>query len=155
LTTPTFIDGVLLNPEGAQIFREIHLFGVTVSPFLLSYSILLGYLIITPVTHTPKMVWHTAFIIIALLFLWTPGMFYWLIWITPFLIGAIYRSQKLVFVWFLLQLTFAITIVNQHRELGIALPIHLAHIFNMPNLLTAIASVCVKHFETDLTPQKV
>ncbi|MBP1467860.1 hypothetical protein EYB53_019245 [Candidatus Chloroploca sp. M-50] len=139
LTTPAFVKGVLLNPEGTQIFREIQLFGMSVSPFLLGYVILVGHLIINPANHLPWMVWFASLVSIALVFLWVPVPFYWLIWITPLLIGAISRFPKLIFAWGLVQLTFALMMVNQHRELGVALPIHLAPIFNVPNLPTALA----------------
>jgi len=139
MTTPTFVNGVLFNPEGTRIFREIQLFGVSVSPFLLGYIILIGHLIINPSNHSPWKIWFASLVPIALVFLWVPVPFYWLIWITPLIIGAINRFPKLIFAWVLLQLAFALTVANQHRELGVALPIHLEPMFNVPNLPTALA----------------
>lgn len=139
LATPAFVNGVLLNPEGTGILREIQLFGVSVSPFLLGYIVLFGYLLIHPAKRSPWMGWFASLLLIALLFLWVPVPFYWLIWITPLLIGAIGRSPRLVLAWVLLQLAFALTLTTQHRELGVALPVHLAPMLQLPNLPTALS----------------
>ncbi len=139
LTTQTYVNSVLLNPEGTKIFREIQFFGFGVSPFLLGYMFLLGYLIFRPPPdRNPQITWFIALIVLALLFLWIPAPFYWLIWITPFLIGAISGTSKMLFAWVLLQLAFVLFLVNQHRELGVALPVHLGNAFNIPNIPTAL-----------------
>lgn len=138
LSTQAFVEGVLLNPEGTSLFREIPLFGVSVSPFLVGYVILTGTLALYPVQRTPGTVWLAGLAVMALVFLWTPTPFYWLIWITPLLIGTIRSFPTLMPAWFLAQLAFALMVVNQHRELGVALPIHLSPISNVPNLPTAL-----------------
>lgn len=141
ITTPTYIDGVLFNPEGSMIFREIRLFGTSVSPFLLSYLVLLVYLITAdiPTNRQPHLAWFISLIVIAMLFLWVPTPLYWLVWMIPFLISVISKDSRLLLTWASLQFAFALLIVNEHRELGVALPIHLAEIFNPPNLPTALA----------------
>ena len=140
LTTPTFVDGVLLNPEGANIFRQVQLFGLSVSPFLVSYVILISLLITRGNQFdSTQSLWFACLATMALLFLWVPAQFYWLIWITPLLIGVVNKSPKLLLAWFALQLAFAFIALAQPRELGVALPIHLSNIFNVPNLPTTLA----------------
>ncbi len=140
ITTPTYVNGVLFNPEGAEIFREIQLFGISVSPFLLSYLILILYLIMPNglVDDSKHLPWFVSLIVLSLLFLWVPTPLYWLIWIVPFLIGVMGKVPRLSVAWILLHVAFAFMILNEHQELGVALPIHLASIFNVPNLSTAL-----------------
>jgi len=140
VATPTYVNGVLLNPEGTRIFRTIQLFGTSVSPFLIGYLLLFSVLIIRDnQPSSPYIAWFISLIVMVLMFLWVPTPFYWLIWITPLLIGVVDKTPKLVFPWFGLQLAFALTLLTQHRELGVALPIHLSSKFNVPNLPTALA----------------
>jgi hypothetical protein len=141
LTTPAYIEGVLFNPEGARLFREIQLFSTSISPFLLSYLILLIFLATTnpPLNEQPHFAWFVSLVVITMLFLWVPTMPHWLIWITPFLIAVALKSPKMSFAWILLQLSFVFVLITEHRELGVALPIHLASMFNVPNLPTALA----------------
>ena len=139
INTPVYVNSVLLNPEGTKIFREIQLFGLSVSPFIIGYLILLGYLSIgSPPDRFPQMAWLISLIVLALLFLWVPAPFYWLIWITPFLIGVVDRTPKMLYAWVLLQFTFALMLLSQHKELSVALPIHLTEMYNIPNLPTAL-----------------
>lgn len=140
VTTPVFMNGVLLNPEGAKIMQEIQLFGVSVSPFFIGYLLLIGMILVVDAPHNPPyLVWFIGAAVMALLFLWAPTPFYWLIWITPLLIGVVNRARGLLYAWFALQSFFALTILVEHRELGVALPIHLYDGFNVPNLPTALA----------------
>jgi hypothetical protein len=141
LTTPTYVNGVLLNPEGAEIFREIQTFGRSVSPFLLGYLVLLGFLSSArrPSGTLPQTAWFVCLAVLALLFLWVPTPLYWLIWITPFLIGVMGRIPKAPLAWATLQFSFAILLSTEHPELGVALPVHLAANFTVPNLPTALA----------------
>jgi hypothetical protein len=141
MTTPTYVNGVLFNPEGMGILQETELLGIRASPFLVGYSILLGYLMSVdrPSNHSPHVAWFASLIVMAILFLWVPAPIYWLIWIVPLLIGAMGRVPKLSFAWVTLQLAFALGLLNEHPELGVALPIHLASMFNVPNLPTALA----------------
>ena len=140
LGTPAFVSGVLLNPEGTSILRQINLFGHGVPPFPVSYVVLLAILLARrePVDVTQQ-AWFACLAVLALLFLWVPTPFYWLIWITPFVVAVSDRSRGLLLAWFGLQLGFALTLLAQHRELGASLPIHLASIFNVPNLLDTLA----------------
>ncbi|MGC9333969.1 MAG: hypothetical protein ACP5JJ_07475 [Anaerolineae bacterium] len=141
LTTPTYVNGVLLNPEGVQVFGEIQAFGRSVSPFLLGYLILLGFLASTRRSSRtrPQTAWFLCLTVLALLFLWVPTPLYWLIWITPFLIGVIGGLSTAPLAWATLQFAFAILLSTEHPELGVALPLHLAAIFTVPNLPTALA----------------
>ena len=141
IATPAYVNGVLFNPEGSKIFQEIQLFSTSISPFLLSYLVLLAYLITADVlpNHRPHLAWFISLIVIAMLFLWVPAPLYWLVWMIPFSISVISKAPRLLLTWALLQLAFPLLLVNEHRELGVALPIHLAKIFNLPNLPTALA----------------
>ncbi len=116
------------------------MFGIGVSPFLVGYLILLGYLMINgPSSHAAHLVWFTSLIVIAMLFLWIPAPLYWLIWITPFMIGVLDKSPKLLLSWIMLQVAFGCLLIFQHRDLGVGLPIQFASIFRIPNLATALA----------------
>lgn len=140
ITTPTFINGVLMNPEGVRVFKEVQLFGISVSPFLIGYAILgLALLLWNRETNPPHLAWNIGLLTLALLFLWIPIPFYWSIWITPFLIGAMAKAPKLLWGWFIFQFAFVLTLFAQHRELGVALPLHLSDTFNVPNLPTVLA----------------
>ncbi|MCB0115222.1 MAG: hypothetical protein KDD84_14070, partial [Caldilineaceae bacterium] len=143
LGTPTYINGVLFNHEGTQIFREIQLFGTNVAPFLLSYLILLVTLALTDsdrawAAHLP---WISALVVLASLFLWIPAPLYWLIWLTPFVVGAHGQGKNVLLLtaWASLQIGFGLALTNEHRELGVALPTHLSGAFNAPNLATTLA----------------
>lgn len=140
VTTPAYVEGVLLNPEGSEIFRSVDLFGVSVSPFLVSYVILLSFLI----TREDRLgsargVWFAGLATMTLLFVWVPAPFYWLIWIAPLLIGVVDRNPRFLLAWLVMQLAFAFIPLAQHRELGAALPVHLSDAFNIPNLPTTLA----------------
>lgn len=140
LTTPAFLDGVLLNPEGLQLFRESHLFGYPVPLFFVSYAALLIYLSskITPTVHNE--VWTAGLVSLALIFFFVPTPLYWLIWITPlFVVSVGYKGLRAFVAWVVLQLGFSILLLNQHPELGIALPVHLSDEFNIPNLSTTMS----------------
>ncbi|MBV7337934.1 hypothetical protein KFU94_58830 [Chloroflexi bacterium TSY] len=158
LTTHTFIHGVLFNPEGIGLLRTIPLFGKSVSPFAVSYFILLGALI--SIDHTvrdlkdDKIVWCITLVVLALLFLWTPTPFYWLIWITPFLCAVVDQERRSWLPWLTMQMAFALTLFGQHRELGVALSLHLSPFFNMPNLLTTldIAHPTIAHLVHQIWP---
>jgi hypothetical protein len=140
LTTTTFLDGVLLNAEGMQLFQESSLFGFPVSLFLVSYIALLMYLSSCTGLTAPDRVWDVGLILLALLFIFVRTPLYWLIWITPLVVTAAARKGLWSFVvWSVLQLGFSVLLLTQHRELGVALPIHLSDEFNVPNLLTAVS----------------
>jgi hypothetical protein len=139
ITTPAYVQGVLLNPEATKIFRQIQFFGVSVAPFLVSYVILLGLLIARQdQLDSARDAWFISLATMALLFIWVPAPFYWLIWITPLLIGVVYKSRMFLLAWFMLQIAFAFIPLAEHRELGVALAIHLSDMFNVPNLPTTL-----------------
>ena len=56
------------------------------------------------------------------------------------MIAAMKEAPREKLAWFLLQLAFVLLLLNHHRELGVALPIHLAPVFNVPNLQTALST---------------
>lgn len=135
LTTRAYIEGVLFNPEGSQLLRQVTILGVELPMFLISYSILVaGLLYYTKIQSTESSPWFVALIVLALLFLWVPAPLYWLYWITPILIATVAYCRQMWIAWLFLQASFALSIPMQHRELGIALPIHLEPSFNLPNL---------------------
>ena len=140
LHTPIFFNEVLLNHEGVQLFREVTIFGINVSPFLVGYLCLCLFLfwgeIKTSSIYTP---WLLGLAIFAWVFLWTPIPFYWLIWLMPMLCVMSARNIRFFTIWILLQGIFPLLVANQNQELGIALPIHLSPEFRLPNLITALA----------------
>jgi len=133
--SPAYITGVLFNPEGTKIFRQIQILGLSLPPFLLGYLLLLVYLIFTKsLFRLPHKVWGISVIVLAFFFLCVPAPFYWLIWLTPFVIGLVDKYPKMFFAWFFLQLSFSLVLIGQHRELTVALPIHLMEGFYLPNI---------------------
>lgn len=141
INTPAFVRGVLFNPEGAQILRGIELFGVPVPLFGLCYVALMAFLLLAEGRFGPEPLWpwSVAVLVIASLLLWSPIMIYWLIWITPLAIGLTRKASKGILAWLVIQLAFVFLLLDQHRELGVALPIHLAPVFNLPNLRASVA----------------
>lgn len=140
LNSYTFVNGVLFNPEGSKVFDEIQLLGVNFAPFPVAYILLLVVLASRGTqSWTASQVWSVALLVMTLLFLIIPTPFYWLIWITPLLIVVTNKSSIMFFAWLALQIGFGISLLGQHRELGVALPIHLEPMFNMPNLSTTLA----------------
>lgn len=149
LSTPSFLEGVLFNPEGSQLFRSVNLLGIQTPLFIFLYgALVLGLLLVRiqegnslakiPRRQEQLTPWLISTLVFALLFLLVPTPSYWLIWITPFLAVVAHRS-KLVFVaWVLIQGSFALTLPSLHSELGIALPTHLVDGINIPNFPTII-----------------
>ncbi len=141
LSTPNFINGVLLNAEGMGILKEISFLNIKISPFLTGYGILLIILIHKSSTFTGQshVAWFVSLLALTPIFLFTTVPFYWLIWIMPVLIAVIHRDAALRIVWICLQIAFVFNLLGQHRELNVDLPIHLAPFFNIPNLPTTLA----------------
>jgi hypothetical protein len=140
LQSSVFRDGVLLNHEGLQLFREISLFGTSVSPFLLGYMILCLFLIISDHGfNTPSQPWLLGLGVFAWLFLCTPTPYYWWIWFMPMLVVAAGQKRLFFGFWLIMHIAFTIMLLTLHRELFIGLPVHLSTEFGFPNLLTAIA----------------
>ncbi|MDT8306101.1 MAG: hypothetical protein RRC07_09210 [Anaerolineae bacterium] len=146
LSTPTFVDGVLFNREGIRIFNEVELSGRSVSPFVSTYVLInIGVLMLA--RRESSQIWLATIVTLTSLFFWVSTPFYWLIWITPFLIAATRWQPKLGLAWFVLQVAFALQILTEHRELGAALPIHLSAWFNIPNLPTSLAIAHPNQFQ--------
>lgn len=142
LSTSTFVDGVLFNPEGSQLFRRVEVLGIDLPMFMLSYcALILALLIFQKPRSYGASPWFVALMVLALLFLWVPTPLYWLIWITPIVAAAVYFKREMWPVWGLVQSGFILSLTGLHKELGVALPIHLSEYFNMPNLSTALTLV--------------
>lgn len=90
LSTPAFVNGALFNPEGTRLFASVQIFAQPVSLFLVAY----GGLLILLATRSPEKwqpvdVWLVGAGVFSALFLFAWTQFYWLVWLTPFLIGLI------------------------------------------------------------------
>lgn len=149
LTTDAYLQGVLFNPEGSQLFRRISIFGIDVPVFILSYAVLLLCILLLHQKNRdgndhsrkqplPASPWMLSTLVLALLFLLVPAPSYWLIWITPFLAVIAAQSKLFLAAWVIVQSSFALTLPSLHSELGIALPIHLVDGINIPNLSTVL-----------------
>jgi hypothetical protein len=141
ISSRAYTDAVLYalyNNQG--LFREVQLFGVTVSPFLVGYLALMAYLVLLDkrTSHRPAAAWYVSILVIATLLLWTPIQMPWLVWLTPFLIAAVESDRKLLISWLMLQFAFVLLLLNQEATLGIALPSRLSDAFQLPNLPTTI-----------------
>lgn len=137
-TSAAFREGVLLNEEGLKLFQESSVLGFPVPLFIAGYFFLAAYLIANNRASVPSDVWSAGLIVFALLFLLVPAPLYWLIWITPLIVFQIGRGKPALLVaWLLLQLGFSVLLLSQHRELGVALPVHLSEEFSVPNLADA------------------
>lgn len=143
LRTPAFVQGVLTNPEGVKIFRELDLLGFPFAPFLAVYAGLLLFLAARSGQRSrPEAAWEASLLLMAALFLLTPAPFYWWIWLAPFLAAVVALSAGPrrtwgLLVWACFGLVFALLLQNQHRELAAGLPVHLSGEFNFPNLTEA------------------
>ena len=139
-TSAAFREGVLLNEEGLRLFQESSVLGFPVPLFIAGYFFLAAYVIADSRASLPSDAWSAGLIVFALLFLLVPTPLYWLIWITPLIIFQIGRGKRALLVaWLLLQLGFSVLLLSQHRELGVALPVHLSGEFSVPNLADATA----------------
>jgi hypothetical protein len=139
LHTVAYQQGVLFNTEGMGLFRGISIFGVNLPPFLMAYSALLVYLAI-PKSCPAKEVdpWAASLVTLALIFIFAPTQIYWLIWLLPFTIAIVFKRREWLWLWILLQFVFAVLLLNQHRDLGIGLPVHLSSEFALPNITVAL-----------------
>jgi hypothetical protein len=136
------VDSVFYPLYGADgFFREIELLGLNVSPFLVGYLLLLGYLIATGrrSRRQPAAAWFVSIIVIATLLLWAPLRPQQLLWLTPMLIALGGQDRKVAWSWLLLQLAFVVMLLNQEAALNIALPRKLSAVFDLPNLPAALA----------------
>lgn len=138
LHTSTFVNGVLFNREGIQLFREVSILGIQVAPFLIGYLALCIFLFFSERQFLSEIEpWLVGLGVLVWMFLWTPTPFYWMIWLLPMLVVLGSRSRLFFGLWLVLQVAFSVQIIELHPELGIGLPVHLAQEFSMPSLVTA------------------
>jgi len=139
LHTSTFVNGVLFNREGIQLFREVSILGIQVAPFLIGYLALCIFLFFSARQFLSEIEpWMVGLGVLVWMFLWTPTPFYWMIWLLPMLVVLGSRSRLFFGVWLVLQVAFSVQIIELHPELGIGLPVHLAQEFSLPSLVTAL-----------------
>lgn len=141
LSAPTFINGVLFNPEGLGLFKEAAFLNLKASPFLVGYGILLIVLFTRSRKELsrPDLPWLAGLLVLGLVFFSVSTPIYWLIWIMPLCIGAGKKEPGLILAWLGLQISFALLLLEQHPELNIALPIHLSNRFDFPFLSTTLS----------------
>jgi hypothetical protein len=140
VTTPTFVQGVLFNVEGTNAVGGATRLNMSLPPFLITYLLFLCAIAAAGSRpKAPQVAWSISFVLLASLFLLAPTPFYWLIWLTPFSIAIIPQHRRLLWAWLALQLAFVFALFVQHRELGVALPIHLSSAFSQPSLPEILA----------------
>jgi len=138
LRTSTFVNGVLFNREGIQLFREVSILGIQAAPFLIGYLALCIFLFFSERQFISEIgPWLMGLGVLVWMFLWTPTPFYWMIWLLPMLVVLGSRSRLFFGLWLVLQVAFSVQIIDLHPELGIGLPVHLAQEFSLPSLVTA------------------
>ena len=140
LSTEAYLRGVLFNQEGSRIFGgNQQFFALPGSLFLVGYFALLAFLLIKKTVDAWDC-WSVSLGVLATLFLFVSTPFYWAVWLTPMLIAeTCSREKRLFWVWLTLECVFSLFLLNRHRELGVALPVHLSEEFNLPNLTASLA----------------
>ncbi|MDW8351206.1 MAG: glycosyltransferase 87 family protein [Anaerolineae bacterium] len=123
LTTPAFVNGALLNPEGARLFSNAQLFAQPASLFLVAYVALTLILAMRPhQAARPVDFWIVGAAIFAALFLFAWTQFYWLVWLTPFVVGLIAQDAPRRMLWFsawlIGEIAFGALLFGMHRDLG-------------------------------------
>ncbi len=140
INTPAFVQSVLMNQEGGAIFREVQFFSRAAPLFLVVYMALLMVLSVRsrPATQADD-VWLVGLIVLGALFLMVSTVLYWLIWLVPLLVIVGSRNRSLLCARLVLELAFVGILFTQHRELAVALPLHLSPEFSLPNLYAAMS----------------
>lgn len=123
LGTPAFVNGALLNPEGTRLFSSTQLFAQPASLFLVAYAVLLLILAVRPHQKArPLDFWLIGAAVFAALFLFAWTQFYWLVWLTPFVIGLLTqdapRRALWLGVWLISEVAFGVLLFGRHRDLG-------------------------------------
>ncbi|MBA3468263.1 MAG: hypothetical protein H0T53_01340 [Herpetosiphonaceae bacterium] len=140
LDTPAFIQGVLLNPEGVQVFQQVDLFGQRVSLFFGGYCLLLLYLAVRSQPCRPQHVWDVGTLVVGMLFAFVFTPYYWLIWLTPLVIVQISRyQQRFIWLWLTIEGCFAVIFLVKERDFAVGLPRLLAGEFFVANPADALA----------------
>ena len=134
LSTPAFIQGALLNPEGVQIFHQVDLFGQRISLFFGAYCFLLLYLVIRRQPFQPQHAWDVGTLVVGFLFAFVFTPYYWLIWLTPLVIVQVSRyQQRFIWLWVTIEGCFALPFLVSELDFSVALPRMLAPEFMIAN----------------------
>ncbi len=140
ISTKAYVQGVLFNPEGTRIFDQVALFGQPNSLFLLSYSLLLLFLLLYQRPWVADTAWWVSTASLAIFFLWIKIPFYWLYWLAPFVIIGVLRLKRAALgLWIGSELTFGLTLLHSHRELNLNLFFRLIPEWQFINPIHALA----------------
>lgn len=143
LSTPAFVNGVLLNFEGVRLFSPAQIFAQPVPLFAVAYLALAVILAVRPASSArPADAWLAGLVVFASqqLFSWT--QFYWVVWLTPFVVALTARDtgrfRYWLAVWVLIETAFALALFSHHRDFNLGLLAGMSLDFRFVDVRTAL-----------------
>lgn len=126
LGTPAFVNGTLFNREGLNLFSKSPVFVQPTSLFVVTYAaFVLTLLIRRWEAARPIDLWLVGAGILSGIFPFVQTAFYWLVWLTPFIIGLIAqdatRRGLWLISWLAIEIAFGALLFWRHQDFSFGL----------------------------------